>query len=393
MSSASSPISSQPLTSGIENLNLECGGSTTETKPKKQTHSKNLGAIPKSYSCSAVSSTPPTTPRTKKKRRSNAIKNKPIGISKVASYSTPELIRKPHVLPQTDYSMSCLLPPEPIPDLGRFNSLLNSPLPRRDKRRSCSENKENSTSAFSSFGEINFEDENTDEDADDLNIAAMPVESGSRPKLIWKSLTKSGSIKKCILVDGIVDGGRPKVGDIVLVKCQGKLKDGRVIDDYPNLVFHVGDYEVVEGLDLAVQSMFKNELSIISVKPDMAYGNYGRKHDVPAGARMTYLFGLLHFEKEKDIKCLTWAQRRKSGQSRMRLANWWYQRKEYPIAVKCYKKALQFYNDIPTNQECSNPEEYKELLQLMEERLRVMRQVANIFKRIANLIQSGQINS
>ena len=88
---------------------------------------------------------------------------------------------------------------------------------------------------------------------------------------------------------------------------------------------------------------------------------------------------------------MTWAQRRKSGQSRLRLANWWYQRKEYPIVVKCYKKALQFYNDIPTNRECATADEYRELLQLMEERLRVMRQVANIFKRIANLIQSGQI--
>ena len=39
-------------------------------------------------------------------------------------------------------------------------------------------------------------------------------------------------------------------------------------------------------------------------------------------------------------------------------------------------------------QECSTAEEYKELLALMEERLRVMRQVANIFKRIANLIQA-----
>ena len=78
---------------------------------------------------------------------------------------------------------------------------------------------------------------------------------------------------------------------------------------------------------------------------------------------------------------------------RMRLANWWYQRKEYSVAVKCYKRALEYYNNIPTNQECSTPEEYKELLQLMEERLRVMRQVANVFKRIANMIQSGQISS
>jgi len=213
------------------------------------------------------------------------------------------------------------------------------------------------------------------------------------PEYNWRNVTRNGDIKKCILVDGVKEGGRPKQGDVVLVKSQGKLKDGTMIDDYPTLVFRVGEYEVIEGLDLVVQSMYKNELAIISIKPNLAYGDLGRKPDIPPESRITYLFGLLHFEKQKEMSEMTWAQRRKMGQSRMRIANWWYSRKEYPIAVKCYKKALQFYNNIPTNQECSTPEEYKELLTLMEERLRVMRQVANIFKRIANLIQSGQIET
>merc|ERR1712039_808671 len=119
---------------------------------------------------------------------------------------------------------------------------------------------------------------------------------------------------------------------------QGKLKNGTMIDDYPTLVFRVGEYEVIEGLDLVVQSMYKNELAIISIKPPLAYGELGRKGDIPANSRITYLFGLLHFEKQKEISQLTWAQRRKSGQQRMRLANWWYQRKEYSVAVKCYKR-------------------------------------------------------
>jgi len=221
------------------------------------------------------------------------------------------------------------------------------------------------------------------------------------PKYIWRNVTKNGDIKKCILVDGKMDSGRPKPGDTVLVKVQGKLKDGTIVDDYPTMVFIIGEYEVIDGLDLVVQSMYRNELSIVSIKPDMAYGEQGRgtrapcgrveENVIPGNARITYLFGLLHFEKAKDISTLTWAQRRKTGQNRLRLANWWYQRKEYPIAVKCYRKALTYYNDIPTNRECSSAEEYKELLQLMEERLRVMRQVANIFRRISNLIQCGQI--
>ena len=50
-------------------------------------------------------------------------------------------------------------------------------------------------------------------------------------------MTRNGDIKKCILVEGSREGGRPRDGDVVLVKSQGKLKDGAMIDDYPTLVF------------------------------------------------------------------------------------------------------------------------------------------------------------
>ena len=87
---------------------------------------------------------------------------------------------------------------------------------------------------------------------------------------------KDGKIKKCVLVDGKFDSGRPKPGDTVLVKVQGKLKDGTIVDDYPTLVFTIGEYEVIDGLDLVVQSMYRNELSIVSIKPEMAYGEQGK---------------------------------------------------------------------------------------------------------------------
>ena len=54
--------------------------------------------------------------------------------------------------------------------------------------------------------------------------------------------------------------------------------------------------------------MYKNELAIISIKPNLAYGELGRKPDIPAEARITYLFGLLHFEKQKEMTEMTWAQ-------------------------------------------------------------------------------------
>ena len=100
-------------------------------------------------------------------------------------------------------------------------------------------------------------------------------DNDEEPKYLWRNVTKNGCIKKCVLVDGKMELGRPKPGDTVLVKSQGKLKDGTIVDDYPTLVFNIGEYEVVDGLDLVVQSMYKNELSIVSIKPELAYGEKG----------------------------------------------------------------------------------------------------------------------
>ena len=109
------------------------------------------------------------------------------------------------------------------------------------------------------------------------------------------------------------------------------------------LVFNVGEHEVIDGLDLAVQSMYKNELSIVSVKPEMAYGGLGRKGDIPANSRITYLFGLLHFEKQKEISQLTWAQRRKSGQQRERAK---HKRLRFSSLLRLAKKIFSYLEHL-----------------------------------------------
>jgi FKBP-type peptidyl-prolyl cis-trans isomerase len=129
--------------------------------------------------------------------------------------------------------------------------------------------------------------------------------SGFSRKYVWRNVVKSGAVKKCVLVEGGEGAAqpppRPTAGDMVLVRSQGKLRDGRIVDDHATLVFTVGEHEVIEGLDVAVRSMAKNELAIVSVKPEAAYGKVGRKGDIPPDARITYLFGLMHFEKQKEV--------------------------------------------------------------------------------------------
>ena len=145
-------------------------------------------------------------------------------------------------------------------------------------------------------------DEDEEEDEDANCAAAASLAGGETRKYIWRSVVKSGAVKKCVLVEGRTEGGRPSPGDTVLVRSQGKLKDGTIVDDHSTLVFNVGEHEVVEGLDVAVRSMHKSELAIVSVKPEAAYGDVGRKGDIPPGSRITYLFGLMHFEKQKEVR-------------------------------------------------------------------------------------------
>ena len=107
------------------------------------------------------------------------------------------------------------------------------------------------------------------------------------------------------------------------------LENMRWVETLPKIETEL-NFKVIEGLDVAVQSMYKNELAIISIKvnnrsldiiqsqlrtlkkiylqPPLAYGDLGRKPDIPPDSRITYLFGLLHFEKQKEMAEMTWAQ-------------------------------------------------------------------------------------
>ena len=108
---------------------------------------------------------------------------------------------------------------------------------RKQKRKQISTEEEDKQSS---------EKENIEEDKlndklidDDVGEEIVTTYGDEQCVYNWRNVTRNGDIKKCILVDGVKDGGRPKNGDVVLVKSQGKLKDGAMIDDYPTLVFRV----------------------------------------------------------------------------------------------------------------------------------------------------------
>lgn len=63
------------------------------------------------------------------------------------------------------------------------------------------------------------------------------------------------------------------------VSFVGKLDDGTVFEDIHSMELHLGDNEVVQGLDMAIALMNLGETAEIKVNARFAYGEMGLKSE------------------------------------------------------------------------------------------------------------------
>lgn len=59
----------------------------------------------------------------------------------------------------------------------------------------------------------------------------------------------------------------------------GKLEDGTVVEDVKDMELHLGDNEVVQGLDMALALMNLGEKAEVKVNPRFAFGELGLTPD------------------------------------------------------------------------------------------------------------------
>lgn len=81
-----------------------------------------------------------------------------------------------------------------------------------------------------------------------------------------------------ILVDGQAET-RPMHLDWCKVSFVGKLEDGTVVDEATDMELHLGDNEVVQGLDMALALMNLGEKAVVTVNSRFAYGELGLKSE------------------------------------------------------------------------------------------------------------------
>lgn len=143
----------------------------------------------------------------------------------------------------------------------------------------------------------------------------------------------------------------PQRGELIKISYTGKLDDGTVVEKQENLCVHLGDYEVVQGLDLALPMMLVGEVAEVIVDPRFAYGQIGLKNEenpelsIPPDAKITYEVELLEtkFEEHADLK--SFEIRKKYGNRKKERANFWYNRNEFNIAIQLYRRALEYLDD------------------------------------------------
>lgn len=136
---------------------------------------------------------------------------------------------------------------------------------------------------------------------------------------------------------------------------------------------------MIPGLDLTIPLMTRGEVATVKVSSRFGYGSKGDLPTVPPNSNLIFRVELLHSEAEPDLAELNVSQRRTIGNRKRERGNFWYGRGEASLAVNCYRRALEFLDEVEggiqfpdSTQESITPE----IRQLFDDRLKALNNLA-----------------
>ncbi|KAM3386515.1 hypothetical protein ACQJBY_009846 [Aegilops geniculata] len=118
-----------------------------------------------------------------------------------------------------------------------------------------------------------------------------------------KEIGKQG-LKKKLVKEG--EGWeRPETGDEVEVHYTGTLLDGTKFDSSRDrgtpFKFKLGQGQVIKGWDQGIKTMKMGENAVLTIPPDLAYGEAGSPPTIPPNATLQFDVELLSWASVKDI--------------------------------------------------------------------------------------------
>lgn len=235
-------------------------------------------------------------------------------------------------------------------------------------------------SSSSSFEDLTNFNEQEIKEAKEAEAASVPPTE--TPDFL--DILGNGQLTKKILVKGET-GNRPEREDICKINLIGRLEDGTVVEELKDESVQVGNYEVVQGIDMALPLMDVGEKAEVVCNARFAYGEIGLVTEdpsktIPGDATITYTVELLT-TKEEDEADQGFDVRKRVGNKKRERGNFWFERNEYNMAIQCYRKALQYLDEATVGTQ-DDPREKKidltneQLQDLLEDRIRVNNNLA-----------------
>ncbi|XP_020802648.1 peptidyl-prolyl cis-trans isomerase FKBP8-like [Drosophila serrata] len=143
---------------------------------------------------------------------------------------------------------------------------------------------------------------------------------------------------------------KPKIGSLVTINLVGIVEPNIKVEDLRSFQCHLGDYEVVDGLERILPSMKVGEIASVSMDSDFAYGIYGLQDSayftndflVPPYSPISYGIELVAIktEESKDLEddelLCTYVARKKAR------CDFWLIRLEFKKAIHLFKRARTY---------------------------------------------------
>ncbi|CAG9860350.1 unnamed protein product [Phyllotreta striolata] len=207
------------------------------------------------------------------------------------------------------------------------------------------------------------------------------VEEIPEPQPEWVDLLGSGAIMKKLLTEGKPDS-RPQRSEKCIINYTLYLKDETVVESASNFQLNLGESDVIQGLDVALGLMNIGEKCRLQIEPRLAFSKKGLASDIPPDATVIYDVELVQVEPEDVIDSMTIGERRQKGNKKRERGNWWYVRGENNIAIQCYRRALDYLDEVEGGEQASkNDNEKSEILDsdlqsILEDRISVCNNMA-----------------
>jgi len=158
----------------------------------------------------------------------------------------------------------------------------------------------------------------------------------------WVDLLGSGDLMKKVIKPGTAE--RPVLGDRTTICYTVKHKD-KIVEHKEDFTFILGESEAPQALDLGVGLMDEGEVALIKAAPRFAYGEHGKKPDIPGNADVEFEVELLSHEHLTDHKDMSLTEKIQYMNHKRLVGNQFYQEENFEAAANCYVKAVKCSNE------------------------------------------------